>query len=53
MARGETDDAPLAELAALMRERNVVDSRIVAILDRPVHPGHIAEFVAARILTSN
>jgi hypothetical protein len=46
---GETDDDELAELAALMRERNAVDSRIAAILDRPVHPGHIAEFVAARI----
>ena len=43
------EDAELAELGALLRERNVLDARIGRLLDRPVNTGSIGEWVAARI----
>ncbi len=39
----------LRRLASLIRQRNDVDREIAAIIDRPAHPGHIGEFVAAAI----
>jgi hypothetical protein len=46
---GDDHDAELAELAALIRERNALDARLGLLLDRPVNTGHIGEWVAARI----
>lgn len=45
----QRDDAELAELAALLRERNALDARLGRLLDRPVNPGHIGEWIAARV----
>jgi hypothetical protein len=45
----ELDHVELAELAALLRERNAVDARLGRILDRPVNTGSIGEWIAARI----
>jgi hypothetical protein len=45
----EREDVELAELAALLRERNALDARLGRILDRPVNPGHLGEWIAARI----
>jgi hypothetical protein len=45
----EREDVELAELAALIRERNALDARIGRLLDRPVNPGNIGEWIAARI----
>jgi hypothetical protein len=45
----QREDVELAELAALLRERNALDARIGRLLNRPVNPGHIGEWIAARI----
>ncbi len=45
----EREDAQLAELAALLRERNALDARLGRLLDRPVNTGSIGEWIAARI----
>lgn len=45
----DIDNAQLAELATLLRERNAVDARVGAIIDRPVLSGHVAEWIAARV----
>lgn len=45
----EREDAELAELAALLRERNALDARLGRLLDRPVNTGSIGEWIAARI----
>ena len=37
----------LRSLAALIRQRNAIDNKIAAIIDRPAERGHIGEFVAA------
>jgi hypothetical protein len=37
----EREDAELAELAALLRERNALDARLGRLLDRPVNTGSI------------
>ncbi|HYO02790.1 MAG TPA: hypothetical protein VET27_13350 [Mycobacterium sp.] len=42
-------DVGLAELAALLRERNALDARLGRLLNRPVNTGHIGEWIAARI----
>lgn len=39
---------PLAELAALIRERNETETRISAITGRPASIGHIGEFIATQ-----
>lgn len=39
----------LADLAALLRERNAIDSAISRIIGRPALAGHIGEWIAARI----
>ena len=36
-------------MASLIRQRNDVDREIAAVIGRPAHPGHIADFVAAEI----
>lgn len=43
------DDTELAELGALLRERNALDARIGRVLDRPVNTGSMGEWIAARI----
>jgi hypothetical protein len=43
------NDAELAELAALLRQRNALDARIGHLLDRPAHTGSIGEWIAARV----
>jgi hypothetical protein len=45
----DRDDTELAELGALLRERNALDARIGRLLDRPVNTGSIGEWIAARI----
>ena len=44
-----TTDNVLQELASLIQQRNTIDKKIAATIGRPAHPGHIGEFVAARI----
>ena len=39
----------IGRLASLIRQRNLVDGEIATTIDRPAHPGHIGEFVAATI----
>lgn len=43
---GETD---LAELAVLLRERNLIDERIGRLINRPMTAGHAGEWIASRI----
>jgi hypothetical protein len=45
----EREDAELAELAALLRERNVLDARLGRLLDWPLDTGSIGEWIGARI----
>lgn len=45
----KSEDAELAELAALLRERNALDARLGRLLDRPVNTGSIGEWIAARV----
>lgn len=45
----EREDVELAELAALLRERNALDARLGRLLSRPVNTGSIGEWIAARI----
>lgn len=45
----DRDDTELAELGALLRERNALDARIGRLLNRPVNTGGIGEWIAARI----
>jgi hypothetical protein len=46
---GESGSAELAELAALVRERNAVEARIARLLERPANTGWMGEWIAARI----
>ena len=39
----------LKSLADLIKQRNLIDDEIAAIIDRPAERGHIGEFVAAAI----
>ena len=41
----------LRELAQLLTEWNSVGGKIAACIDRPAQPGHIAEFIAARVFS--
>ena len=43
------DDPSLVALAALLRERNDIDSRIGELISRPMTAGHAGEWIAARI----
>lgn len=45
----DREDVELAELAAMLRERNALDARLGRLLERPAIPGHIGEWIAARI----
>jgi hypothetical protein len=45
----DAGDAQLAEFAALPRERNSIDARIGAILNRPASVGNIGERIAAKV----
>ena len=45
----DREDVELAELAALLRERNALDARLGRLLNRPANTGHIGEWVAARV----
>lgn len=49
MARSHCSDAELAAMAALLREREEVETRIGQLLGRPVLHGNIAEWIAAHI----
>jgi hypothetical protein len=42
------EDVELAELAALLRERNAVDARLGRLFKRPVNTGSVGEWIAAR-----
>lgn len=45
----DAGDAQLAEFAALLRERNSIDARIGAMLNRPASVGNIGEWIAAKV----
>jgi hypothetical protein len=45
----DRDETELAELSALLRERNALDAGIGRLLDRPVNTGSIGDWIAARI----
>lgn len=45
----DVDETQLAEFAALIRERNSIDARIGAILNRPATVGDIGEWIAAKV----
>lgn len=40
-------DKELQQIAELLRERNVVDAKIAAIIGRPMATGHLGEWIAA------
>jgi hypothetical protein len=42
-------DTSLAEVAALLRERNALDARLGQILGRPPEKGHLGEWIASQI----
>ena len=39
----------LTHLADLLARRNLIDMEIARVIGRPAHPGHIGEFLAARV----
>ena len=39
----------LPAFADLMRRRNAIDAQIAALMNRPVHSGHLGEYVASAI----
>ncbi|MDE2836537.1 MAG: hypothetical protein OXL97_03385 [Chloroflexota bacterium] len=39
----------IERLASLIRQRNAVDNQISAVIGRPVHAGHLAEAITAKI----
>ena len=39
----------LKELAALLKQRNEIDSAIASVIGRPAISGHLGEFIAAKI----
>ena len=39
----------LQRLASLIRKRNAIEKEVTAIIERPMHIGHIGEFIAARV----
>jgi hypothetical protein len=43
------EETDLAELAVLLRERNLVDERIGRLINRPMTAGHAGEWIASRI----
>jgi hypothetical protein len=47
LAAVETDS--LAQVAALLRERNAIDVRLAQIINRPMTSGHLGEWIAAQI----
>lgn len=46
---GVMEETDLAELAVLLRERNLVDERIGRLINRPMTAGHAGEWIASRI----
>jgi hypothetical protein len=42
-------DTSLAEVAALLRERNALDARLGQIVGRPPEKGHLGEWIASQI----
>ncbi|MGA4991435.1 hypothetical protein [Nonomuraea bangladeshensis] len=42
-------DAEVERIAELLRERNAVDEKIAAIIQRPMTAGHLGEWIAARV----
>ncbi len=43
------DATDLAELAALLRQRNIIDQQIGRLINRPMTAGHAGEWIASRI----
>lgn len=43
------NDERLAHLAALLRQRNILDAEIASVLGRPALSGHIGELIAAAV----
>ncbi len=42
-------DEELRQVAALLEERNVIDDRIAAHIERPMTSGHLGEWIAAQV----
>jgi hypothetical protein len=47
LAAVETDS--LAQVAALLRERNAIDVQLAQIMNRPMTSGHLGEWIATRV----
>jgi hypothetical protein len=45
----DMDEEPVKRIAELLRERNVIDKEIAAIIHRPMTSGHLGEWIAAQI----
>jgi hypothetical protein len=39
----------IQKIASLIRERNVIDEKIAAVIERPMTAGHLGEWIAARV----
>jgi hypothetical protein len=37
------------KIASLLRERNLIDEKIAAVIERPMTAGHLGEWIAARV----
>lgn len=40
---------PLTQIAALLRERNVIDGELARLIQRPMTSGHLGEWIAAQV----
>jgi hypothetical protein len=47
LAAVETDS--LAQVAALLRERNAIDAELTRLINRPMTSGHLGEWIAAQV----
>jgi hypothetical protein len=39
----------LRKIASLLRERNVIDEKIAAVIHRPMTAGHLGEWIASQV----
>ena len=43
------DEGPLAQAAAMLRERNAIDAELARLTRRPMTSGHLGEWIAAQV----
>jgi len=46
------DDEAVQVVAGLLRDRNMIDAEIAAVIGRPMTAGHLGEWIAARCICS-